>query len=631
MTPMNGRFLRRMRKKIAQSAPNLGRRTGIALLLLLAAFIAFRAAAPLLISTNLVRTNLEDAVSQWTGHRAIIKGSPQLEFWPSPRITLNDLTIERPTPAGGEVLGHVESLSATFSLFKAWQGRPIFYDFHFVRPEFFIERDETGKLHWSDDGLLADAISQAGAAGNGQQRIPEELNVRIGEVTIDDGTLVIEDARHTEPFRINSISADIFWPHLGSGLRANLIARIRDKDVRLDFSTTQPLLLLSGSNADARGEFASAPLSGNFEGIANLASYAFLSGTAEINAPDVPALVAWSGLELPALAALNSASVTAEITTMDDNLRFNNLQFTIDDAHGSGVLDLGLTADGTPKATGTLAFDRLDVGAFLAAFSIKAPGAGDVPEKTIDTSFLRHMQLDLRLSARQAALGPFQIEDIGASVLIDARQAKFDIGDSAFEGGRLSGHLDVAEQDFDGSGNLQVSVRDANLADVFSRLQITGPLPSGTGSLDLSLRTEKPVWATGAHDISGTFRLFADDGSLQKFDATAFRQLATDKPFFYLRSANGGSFSYTSADVSAKFADGAAELTRARFVGPQQTLLLSGVIPYESGSIALAGLLDAGDPALADRYPPLNFFVGGSWPDPVISAVIYGPAQPAAN
>ena len=629
MNPGGNRFLRRTRRLIVMAAPRLARRAAFVAIAILAVFLAFRAAAPLLISTHLVRSNLEEAVTQWTGHRTIIKGAPSLEFWPVPRITLNDVVIEQSAPSGAEVVGRVESLSASFSVIAAWQGVPEFYDFHFVRPEFTVMRDASGNLHWSDEGLLANAIRETTPDASGRQSLASDLDARIGSVTIDAGTLIIKDAGRREPYRLEGISADIEWPRLGAGLRAHLIARIHGRDVRLDLATSQPLLLYSGKNADTKGSFTSGPLNVNFEGVANLASPALLAGTIDINAPDIPALVEWTGLKLPALSALHSATMNAEVATIDDNLRLNNLRFTIDDAQGTGVLALAMSPAGTPKATGTLAFDHLDIGAFLAAFSIHAP-TGTLPENTIDTSFLRQVQLDLRLSAASADLGPFRAADIGASVLINEKQARFDIADSAFEGGRLSGHLVVAEQTFDGRGDLQISVRDANLGDIFQRLNLVGPLPHGAGSLNLALHTDKPVWATGTHDISGTFRLSAEGGTLQNFDVTAFRSLSTDVPFFYLSAAGNGSFAYTSADIAATFANGAAELTQTRFVGAEQTISLTGVIPYETSSLALAGALQATDPTQIERFPPINFFVGGSWPDPVITAMpVNSPPAPA--
>src|SRR5262249_28751050 len=107
--------------------PAVARTSGIVLLTIVIVFAVFRATAPFLISSGLVRSGIEKALSDWTGYRAQIEGDPTLEFWPTPRVTLNQVSIREPT-AHGKVLGHVDSLSADFSLFAALRGRAHFHE-----------------------------------------------------------------------------------------------------------------------------------------------------------------------------------------------------------------------------------------------------------------------------------------------------------------------------------------------------------------------------------------------------------------------------------------------------------------------------------------------------------------------
>jgi AsmA protein len=46
------------------------------------------------------------------------------------------------------------------------------------------------------------------------------------------------------------------------------------------------------------------------------------------------------------------------------------------------------------------------------------------------------------------------------------------------------------------------------------------------------------------------------------------------------------------------------------------------MIPYRTGSVALAGTLaDRPQAGATTVKPPISFFVGGSWPEPVISPI----------
>src|SRR5690606_9321233 len=81
-----------------------------------------------------------------------------------------------------------------------------------------------------------------------------------------------------------------------------------------------------------------------------------------------------------------------------------------------------------------------------------------------------------------------------------------------------------------------------------------------------------------------------------------------------------GSFDFTRADIDAKLNRGLAELTKAEIEGTDRLLTLSGLIPYRTGSLALAGsLAERPQEGVAPTSPAISFFVGGSWPEPVIS------------
>ncbi|MBT1305654.1 AsmA family protein, partial [Phocaeicola dorei] len=127
---------------------------------------------------------------------------------------------------------------------------------------------------------------------------------------------------------------------------------------------------------------------------------------------------------------------------------------------------------------------------------------------------LQLLDLDVRLSARQAQMGIFLLADVGASVIVAGEEAKFDIGESQFEGGEMTAHLEATRRDFDGGGKLQLSIRNADFNALAEKLQLKGPLPHAIGSLDLSLETPKAIWTTGLADVTGKLRFWTASGSI---------------------------------------------------------------------------------------------------------------------
>ncbi|MFT4003625.1 MAG: AsmA family protein, partial [Rhizobium sp.] len=302
--------------------PGAARTTGIVLLTILIVFAVFRATAPFLISSGLVRSGIEKALSEWTGYRAQIEGDPTLEFWPTARVTLNQVTIREPTK-NGKVLGHVDSLSADFSLLSAIRGHARFHEFHFLRPVLYIRRDEDGLIDWTNEGRLSKAIEQAEASSGDGISMRKDQDAAIGMLTIEDGSIEMTDERSGNIYKLNGINADISWPRLSQPMTAVILARFNDQDVKLNFDSTQPLLFFAGKSVDAKTSFASSMINWTYAGVTSISDLSALSGNLQLSVPNVPAFLAWSGQRLPAADALKNVSLSADIAAIDNGLRFN--------------------------------------------------------------------------------------------------------------------------------------------------------------------------------------------------------------------------------------------------------------------------------------------------------------------
>ncbi|MGG6896058.1 AsmA family protein [Rhizobium sp. BR 315] len=607
-------------RSASQWLPAVARTTGIVLLTLLIVFVVFRATAPFLISSGIVRSGIERALSEWTGYRAQIEGDPTLDFWPTPRITLNQVTIREPAK-NGKVLGHVDSLSADFSLLPAIRGHAHFHEFHFVRPVLYIRRDENGLIDWTNEGRLSKAIEQVESSSGQAMPMRKDQDAAIGMLTIEDGSVEMTDDRSGNVYKMTGVNADISWPRLSQRMTAVILARLNDQDIKLNFDSAQPLLFFAGKNVDAKTSFSSPVISWAYTGVTSISDLSTLSGNLELSVPNVPTFLAWSGQRLPAADALKNVSLNADVTAIDKGLRFNNLSFKVNDSAASGVMDLNYTTTGKPKVSGTLAFDQMNLNPFLAAFSMRL-AAETAINALLNGNPLQRLDLDLRLSSNKAALGPFQFDNIGASLLVAGGKAKFDIADSGFEGGSLTAHLEVAPGDFDGGGKLQISVRNADFGGLFTRLKLPGPLPMTTaGSLDLALSTTRPIWVARLGDVAGKMHFASSAGSFREFDLSSFRSLATQKAFFRMSDIADAAFNFDSINVDATFAKGSAEVQNATIAGRNETITLNGVVPFRSNGLALSGAIEATSPSDADDLPMLPFFLGGSWPDPVVSPV----------
>ncbi|CAN7227309.1 AsmA family protein [Pararhizobium sp. LjRoot255] len=574
----------------------------------------FKVALPLFVSTASVKLNMERALSSWTGARASIAGDPDISFWPHPVLTLHAVTFEGGDTASPELLAKADAIAAGFDLLAALRGTPVFYDFRLLNPVFKIERRIDGSLNWRRAGWMADAIASASLKTKSSPR-----NTPIGDIEIENGTLELTDRITAGAYRVTDVSGSIQWPSPVAGISARLSALMNGERVEWSFVCDEPMMLLSGQNSAIQTSFAAAPLSFSFDGTGNASTHPVASGQLQLTANSLPTLIGWYRAATPLPPSTGTISMDTGVTMSAGTLKMDNLSLAVNGSSATGVLDVAWRQHHSPRIDGTLAFERLDLTSVLASFLPAHPASAATG--TPDMSFLKQIDLDVRLSAQEASYGAITLTDIAAGVITNKDRASLDIGDSTYFGGSLSGRIALAKDGAKG-GQLQFSLKNANLTPVAAGLGLRGPLPLGRGVVSVDLATTEPLQAMTMTSVSGEIHYSASDGALTGFNGPEFERLAGEGGFFNVSQAGDGSFAFATVEIIAKLRGGVAELTKADIRGEGRTLSLAGLIPYRNGSLALAGAFRSDDATV----PPVRFFVGGSWPNAIISPLATIPA-----
>lgn len=612
------------------------RRAAIAgALFVLVMVLAVVACLPLAVSSGVVRDRLERDIGAWAGHPVSLGDAPSIDYWPTPTIQLDNVVMQPSTFAGGDPIMRADSIVANFNLFSAVLGAPSFSEFRLIRPTFNVELYPDSTSNWSSasgdlaQGITAaierDLATQAGETPPESAVIPD--SAALGAVTIEDGTIKWIRDPGAEAEKLTAINGTLAWTAPTAVARANITAIFRGEQVTFAGSTTAPLLLLGRRTAPMEAKITSVPLNIDFAGSASLGTNLFLSGALKLSSVSVRRALEWSGTDIKPGEAIGALALSAKVTAEKTMAKLDDLIITVDSNRGIGVLDVALREDAPPQITGTLAFSSLDIASFLQAFT-PLPTTGTDIASTIDTRFLRELGLDLRLSAQTASFGPVVLSNLAAAARVEQGRANFDVGDATAYGGSLIGRVAISEKGVDGGVKVQLSARKMNFGGLFDAVGMTGPLPRGNGSLDLEVTSPYPTWATALSDLTGNIDLAVDAGTVPGLNIAKFRELSKTERFFDLdQLGEGTGFPFKSARFQATIAEGEANLTTAELVGAQQMISLSGVIPYSRSSLAIAGVLGPVPPAdgattqATDAPEPLRFFIGGSWPQPVISPV----------
>lgn len=615
----------------------------LAVMVLVIAAIA-TSVMPLVVSGETVRVRLEQQLAALTGHRVVLGQNTELRFWPMPQLSMNGITISSRRHLDARPILEADHVTAQFNLVSALTGRPRFNDILLVRPTFALERYARSQTSWtSDRGEIAEEAAKVADAEADQPSSPAGQSP-LGMLRVEAGTLIVDNQPLGHVETVTALNGMVSWPSIAAPARADFSGVLRGEPIHVTAGSSRPVDLMAGAMAPFDMTFSSTLLNLVYRGSASFDRRVVLEGEVELESPSVRRALLWSGTEIKPGQAIGALEVEAHLSGSGRQLRFDDLILGIDDNRGVGALDLAWPEDGRPSLAGTLAFDTLDVTAFLSAFT-PLPTEGNEIAATIDTGFLRQIGLDLRLSAQTARIGRVSMANMAAAARVEEGRALFDIGDATAFGGNVSGRVAISEDGFSGGGEIHLSAQAVNFGAIYDTLEIAGPLPRGIGMINLTLRSPNPVWATSLGNIQGTMELAVESGVLPRFNPARFRELAGSQRFFSISEASEGEMPFRTARFAAEFENGTAEITRGEIATDNAVLRLIGLVPYDRGSLALSGSLGPpapplaaeqsavqapaaepgttpAAPAAANAPPPFLFFIGGSWPDPVISPIV---------
>ncbi len=585
--------------------------------------VTLRLAAPHLISSAVVRSAIETSMAQWAGHPVTIEDVSELRFWPRPEVTLDGIRIRRASDRPDEPFVEIQRLSAEFSLLSAVKGKPDFNDFRFETPKLRIQRDVDGRLDWSGDGLLNAAVRGALTTRENAGSEAGTIETEIGSVEIIDGEVTLTDAQSGTTIVADQVNAKLDWPRLAAPLSGQATFNVQDRGMSLSLQTPTPLLLLGGAASQVDLSASLPGMRGQIKGVIDLNQASLEQANVDLSIWDVPQAASVFGLRLAGTERWQTASLQAQVTNAEDEWRFDNFEFEINDSPGDGILTLKKRADAKPLLIGTVAVDLLNLDDFLQALSIDLGDRANVRLPSLS----RWVDFDMRVSAATATVADFQLTDLGASLTGGDGSLKLVIGDTRFLGGTLSARLNGSGQGFVQGAEIAVMMDRIDLGSLMSRFSPGSLALKGIGSLTLDAKLVGPGWQRNIDAMSGTLDIRADDGEIVGLNVEGLRRLSTDRAYFQLSAAGSGEFDYRSLDMSVRFSEGSAEVEKARIVGEGDTLVLSGIIPYSRQALALTGELSEVEPE-TPTMAPLRFFIGGAWHDPVISPI---PSLPAAG
>ena len=571
------------------------------------------AAAAVALPYFLARQGIEDRIrselSALSGMPVALKGNVSIAIFPRFAAIAHDVEIGSfDAPAAPAM--KAKTLEVDLSRLAALGNQLKITALRFDEADIRLVRDSAGNwLPASMASPLAPAIlAEQRAADAGALAFEPKANWNVGSVRLTGSRLRFTGPDGTAE-DISAAELMLDWPNVTAPLTVSGGGTWRGKPARFSARLQNPIPMAAGNNSAVMLDAESGAAKLSFDGFANLQNFFFTNGDLKFETPSMGDLLTWVGAKVDPGVSMGSMGLSAKLTAKDDHLNFNDADINFNGNPAKGVFEL--KPDGKiPALSGTLAFEKLDLASFLAAFSVGiAPGSSRP-----GVNFLQQINLDLRLSAQAANAGPLPLTEIAAAIRIKDGQADFDLGDASVAGGRLQGDLKVHEA---------AGLPDASIRLRFSELdaaQLTGnsagPAISAPVSGMISAQGKYAAFLPFILTARGDLELTAGKGNLQNFSLGSFRQRLDTGALFNLPLTYRGTETVNGVSVKARIDDGVVIVSDGRASFSDGDAVFTGALPLVSDGIALSGQLTDSEGGAVRR-----FFIGGSAGLPFVTPV----------
>ncbi len=594
------------------------------------ALVLIVVALPYAASTRIVRDRIAHEMSDWSGLQVSIGATPEISIWPQFQAILTDVSMSLPDSSGTRII-EAERIEVELSAFAALSGDVEFSTARLFRPTLHVEQSASGLAVpiLPPDGKFARSIEIARGivvedrASPDAGRLPADA---FGVVEFSDGRIV-SGSGDAEAEIVTGLTGKVDWTALNGQGKVAASGFWRGEEFGIDLSTPSPLLLLGGGTTPLTVTFRSAPANFSFDGTASLMENAYFEGRASFSTPSMLRMLEWSRADILHGSAIGAVGIESRVMGNTERVRFEDAEITLDGNSGSGALDLLLTGK-FPVVSGTLAFDALDLRAFLSAFTpLEASAETDLG--VIDADFANRLNLDLRLSAAKATAGSIALADVAATARVNDGLAAFDISDATAFGGNIQTGLRFDRSPQGTQVEMRLLASEIDGGAFGAAAGMTRFVPIGRGTVSIILKGQGTTWDALLEHANGSISASFGSGALSGFNVDGFLARARDGGFFALDEVSEGTFPIDALDFEASISDGVATIEKAEARSPLHRIVLVGKVPYTGRGLALSGRVEplrqaASEAGLATGT---SFFVGGSWSAPFISPTAGGPSH----
>jgi AsmA protein len=577
------------------------------------------AAIPFLVSTDLAKRRIAEEIARLTGRAVTFAGEPKVSFFPHINVELRDISLANPETMKGAPFIALDAVIGRIRILPLFVGRTEVAEFQLVNPRVSLRVDAEGRANWKvrPDGPTPSADQSEGKdrseakVSEGAPAPVKDPWVRLGRFVIRGGSITYDNERSGQHEAINGIDVNFAWPSVDAPAAGSGHFTWRRQTVEFNAAIGAPLALIAGEVSPLRFAIASTPIRVSFNGTGINIGEMQLNGDATVTTPSVRRLMAWLGKPIGQGSTFGAAAISGNLTWVKPAATFDDAKIELDGNRAEGAVTASFGA--RPKVEGTLAFDKLDLSAYLEAFRASLDAQG--PWRSAPAAMhLAASDLDLRLSAAEVIAGSARIGRTAAAVNVDNGKLILTIGEAQFYGGAAQAHLSATMD-----GDVLKASGEAELDKVATRAALAGltglDALDGKGDANIDLTAEGKTWGEVAESAAGTATVAIADGQLSGVDVARLAEIASNPAAL---SGHSGATAFSQLDGTLTLADGAVTSADLRAVGTGYAATVGGRISLGDSSVQGLGTLTAAKTDSPSQPTEVPFLLGGTFDDILI-------------
>ncbi len=559
-------------------------------------------AVPLLVSPDLIKQRIAERISAATGRQVTLSGEPNLSIYPHLAVTIGGLTIANPPGMGDDPFIVADEVTTRLHVLPLLTGRVALDTFELVRPRVHLVSDGVGRANWQ-------------LSGSNAHSGPVFADLALGQVRINDGTVIYDDHANKRHEELNDVNLDITWATPASAASGSGKLKWRGETIEFNGSAANPLSLFESTGSPVRFAIASTPLRITFNGTALGVDGANLEGDASVSTPSLRKVVAWLGTPLGNGSILGPASIEGRLAWHGSGLSFSKASFSLDgnDAKGAASIDFGGVR---PAVQGTIAAAKLDLSPYFEAARADASANGPWLFAATRLPIADLVDCDLRISASEVLIGGVRMTGFGATATIKDGGVTVNIGQAQAYGGKLGATI-AAKMDGDRLVSHVKATIDGALAQAPLKDLLGVDALSGKANASIEVSAGGATWGALAHSLAGDASIAIADGTLTGIDIKAIAARMVD-PLAEPMPPGNGSASFGKLAATLTIANGALSTGDLTMEGQDYAVALNGSGSLITGSVKANATLAM----KAGSGKTIPLVVTGTWRAPLI-----GPRQ----